>query len=234
MFATHFRKSIPLIRRYSSSCISTTQYGGAAGYPSHRVYFERSGSSISPWHDIPLVANKTTNEYNMVCEVPRWTNAKLEINTTAAFNPIRQDSKKGRLRYVADVFPYKGYIWNYGMLPQTFEDPTHVDADTGCAGDGDPVDVVEIGQGICAEGSVHRVKVLGVVALIDDGETDWKVLAIRADDPLAEKLNSIECVDRCMPGLVGATVDWFTKYKVPDGKPTNKWAFDGLAKNAVS
>ncbi len=32
--------------------------------------------------------------------------------------------------------------------------------------------------------------------MIDDGELDWKVIAIRADDPLAEKLNDVEDVER--------------------------------------
>ena len=32
---------------------------------------------------------------NMVCEVPRWTNAKMEIDVAAPLNPIIQDSKKG-------------------------------------------------------------------------------------------------------------------------------------------
>ncbi|KAJ1962139.1 V-ATPase V0 sector subunit c'' [Dipsacomyces acuminosporus] len=169
----------------------------------------------------------------MVVEIPRWTNAKLEIDTASPFNPIKQDEKKGKLRYVSNIFPYKGYIWNYGAFPQTFEDPAHRDQDTGCLGDGDPVDVIEIGQAVCAEGSVHRVKVLGLVALIDGGETDWKVIAIRSDDPLAGEMADIGDVERLMPGLIGATVDWFTKYKVPDGKPLNPWAFDGKPKDSA-
>jgi inorganic pyrophosphatase len=32
--------------------------------------------------------------------------------------------------------------------------------------------------------------------MIDDGELDWKVIAIRADDPLAAKLNDVEDVER--------------------------------------
>lgn len=42
-------------------------------------------------------------------------------------------------------------------------------------GDNDPVDVVEIGEAECAMGSVTPVKPLGVLAMIDDGELDWKV-----------------------------------------------------------
>ncbi|KAJ2776892.1 inorganic diphosphatase activity protein [Coemansia javaensis] len=190
----------------------------------------RGGAPISPWHDVPLAAGDGT--YHMVCEIPRWTNAKLEIDTAAPLNPIRHDSKNGRPRHVANVFPHKGYMWNYGALPQTFEDPRAVDPATGLVGDGDPIDVLEVGRAVCAEGSVHRVRVLGVLALIDGAETDWKVLAIRADDPLAPAMRDVADLDRHMPGLLRATVDWLTNYKVPDGKPPNRWAFGAAPQNA--
>lgn len=54
----------------------------------------------------------------MVVEIPRWSNAKLEIATGEELNPIKQDVKKGKVRFVRNCFPYKGYIWNYGALPQ--------------------------------------------------------------------------------------------------------------------
>ena len=44
-------------------------------------------------------------------------------------------------------------------------------------GDNDPLDVVEIGTTQLTPGAVVKVKVLGVFAMIDDGETDWKVRA---------------------------------------------------------
>lgn len=34
------------------------------------------------------------------------------------------------------------------------------------------------------------MKVLGVLAMIDEGETDWKVIAINVEDPEAKDLNS--------------------------------------------
>lgn len=34
------------------------------------------------------------------------------------------------------------------------------------------------------------MKVLGVLAMIDEGETDWKVIAINVDDPEAKEYNS--------------------------------------------
>ena len=56
----------------------------------------------------------------MVVEVPRWSNAKLEISLGEKLNPVKQDIKKGKLRFVANCFPHHGYIWNYGALPQTW------------------------------------------------------------------------------------------------------------------
>ena len=69
------------------------------------------------------------------------------------------------------------------------------------------------------------------MALIDEGETDWKVIAIDVNDPLAEKLNDIKDVEQHCPGLLKATVEWFKVYKIPDGKPPNQFAFDGEVKD---
>lgn len=45
----------------------------------HRVFVEMDGVPCSPFHDIPLYANEQQNILNMVVEIPRWTNAKLEV-----------------------------------------------------------------------------------------------------------------------------------------------------------
>ncbi|KAH8346331.1 hypothetical protein KR084_005454 [Drosophila pseudotakahashii] len=206
---------------------------GAKNSTSYSLYFKnKCGNVISPMHDIPLYANEEKTVYNMVVEVPRWTNAKMEISLKTPLNPIKQDIKKGKLRFVANCFPHKGYIWNYGALPQTWENPDHIEPSTGCKGDNDPIDVIEIGYRVAKRGDVLKVKVLGTIALIDEGETDWKVIAIDVNDPLASKVNDIADVDQYFPGLLRATVEWFKIYKIPDGKPENQFAFNGDAKNA--
>ncbi|CAL1599680.1 unnamed protein product [Knipowitschia caucasica] len=205
---------------------------GRANSLDYRLYFKNSeGKYVSPFHDIPVFADEAQNIFNAVIEVPRWTNAKMEIATKDALNPLKQDVKKGNLRYVANVFPHKGYIWNYGAIPQTWEDPNHKDGDTGCCGDNDPIDICDIGDKVCSQGEVIQVKVLGTLALIDEGETDWKVIVINTEDPQASEFNDIEDVRRLKPGFLEATVDWFRRYKVPDGKPENQFAFNGEFKN---
>ena len=47
-----------------------------------------------------------------------FVNLFLQIATKEKLNPIKQDVKKGKLRFVHNCFPYHGYIWNYGALPQ--------------------------------------------------------------------------------------------------------------------
>ncbi|KAG0002205.1 Inorganic pyrophosphatase [Entomortierella chlamydospora] len=209
----------------------STRVIGAPNTLEHRVYIEKDGAPVSAFHDIPLYANEAKNVYNMIVEIPRWSNAKLEISKDEEFNPIKQDVKKGKLRFVRNCFPHKGYIWNYGALPQTWEDPTHIDKDTNARGDNDPLDVCEIGEQVGYTGQIKQVKALGVMALLDEGETDWKVIVIDVKDPLADQLNDIADVERVFPGLIDATRDWFRIYKKPDGKPENEFAFNGAAKD---
>lgn len=56
-------------------------------------------------------------------------------------------------------------------------------------GDNDPIDVIEIGQSVATVGEIKQVKVLGIIGLLDQDETDWKVVVVDARDPLFDKLN---------------------------------------------
>lgn len=206
---------------------------GSANSLEYRLFLENSaGQVISPFHDIPLYPNPADKSIvNFFIEIPRWTNAKMEISKEELMNPIKQDVKKGALRYVKNVFPYTGYPWNYGALPQTWEDLHQEDHATGLKGDNDPIDAIEVGGAVACSGSVKKVKILGCLALLDEGETDWKIFVVDLADPLAEKLNDITDLDIHCPGLIEATRQWFKCYKIPDGKPANAFAFDGQVRD---
>ncbi len=87
-----------------------------------RVFNYIKGTLVSAWHDVPLYTGSST--VNFLCEIPKETSAKMELATDEVRTPIKQDTKKGKLRQ----YPYN-INWNYGMLPQTWEDPGHVDAE---------------------------------------------------------------------------------------------------------
>jgi len=194
---------------------TSTEVDGEVDTESFRLKYSGDDGPISPWHDIPL---KDGDNYNMVVEIPKMTKAKMEVATKEENNPIAQDIKKGKLRdYHGPIF------WNYGCLPQTWEDPNEKHPELGYFGDDDPIDVVEIGSKALEMGLVTPVKTLGVLAMIDDGELDWKVLAVQVDDPLAKEYNDIDDV----PDSIKAGIrEWFRWYKTPDDKPINEFGFD--------
>jgi len=202
----------------------STKVVGEVGSPEYRLKFQdASGKDISPWHDVPLETGEP-GVFNCIIEIPKMTKPKMEVATKEGSNPIAQDIKKGKLRdYHGPIF------WNYGMFPQTWEDPNVVHPETKCAGDNDPLDVVEIGSAALAQGSVEPVKVLGVLAMIDDGELDWKVIAISKNDKLAAELNDIGDVETKCPGVISGIREWFRWYKTPDNKPINAFGFDEKA-----
>lgn len=209
------RRSLAHLSAVSAASIST-EVKGEAKTESFRQFFKEDSKNISPWHDIPL--KDDNGNYNMVVEIPKMTKAKMEVATKEEFNPIAQDIKKGVLRdYHGPIF------WNYGCLPQTWEDPNEEHPVLKCFGDDDPIDVVEIGSKALQMGTVTPVKPLGVLAMIDDGELDWKVLAVAVDDPLADEYKDIDDVPEAV--LAGIR-EWFRWYKTPDDKPLNSFGFD--------
>ena len=251
------------IRRYEALILER----GSVGSKDYRVHVLQKDTSqrareLSLWHDVPLVAPSAPSAapasprngpplFNFVCEIPKCTRKKFEVATDETKCPIKQDEKKGVLR----EFKKGDIFFNYGCFPRTWEDPRHVSKDTGYPGDNDPLDVCEIGIRQIGTGQVRAVKVLGVLAMIDDDETDWKVGAVASnrcvvhsvmtlssgrpraasavshgsrlgDDRWAPELNDVDDVERLLPGTISLIREWFRTYKIPDGKPPNKFALE--------
>lgn len=98
-------------------------------------FFSKDGQVVSPWHEVPLIADKHQNLFHMVVEIPRGTRAKMEVGVLSMLygsmltiskiskeeqhNPIQQDSSSdGKPRGLFDIPPFSGYPCNYGALPQ--------------------------------------------------------------------------------------------------------------------
>ena len=78
---------------------------------------------------------------------------------------------------------------------------------------------------------MKQVRPLGAIAIIDQGQTDWKVIAIDVRDPLANKLSDIHDVNTYLPGFLDSLKEWYRTYKVPEGKEENTIALEGRLKN---
>ena len=207
---------------------------GTVNFRMYYVHNRAVGDEVgmSPWHDIPLFIQEQKQQQegeegemyvHYINEIPKDTTEKMEIATTEAFNPIKQDTnKQDRLRYLYQPMPF-----NYGALPQTWEDPQHRTEGVDFPGDNDPLDVVEISPEALTMGAVVPARVLGAYALIDEGEADWKVITIQGHHPLASVIRTIDDVEEFLPGTLESIKKWFQTYKVADGKPENTFALEG-------
>jgi len=207
----------------------TLEHVGAEGTTSYRVYLRVARGDrlerISPWHDLPLFPRGNAETLLFVNEIPKGTRAKMEIAKDEPQNPIKQDTKKGALRF----YEYGPSLINYGALPQTWEDPAVVHTESGCSGDNDPLDVIEIGSQAMPTGAVYEVKPLGMLGLIDSGELDWKLIAIRTEDPKAALIQGLSDMEEHFPNLLHQVREWFRLYKTAEGKGENTYAYNGKA-----
>ena len=104
------------------------------------------GTIISPWHDVSLKPEGAdTDEFSAVYEIARNSTAKMEVATDEENNPIKQDTKKDKKTGEKYLRHYMlNPCFNYGCMPQTWENSAHKDRETQAYGDNDPLDVVEI------------------------------------------------------------------------------------------
>ncbi|KAG5487763.1 hypothetical protein LSCM1_08129 [Leishmania martiniquensis] len=210
---------------------STTE-SGPATHTTWRMYFkdDSTGAIVSPWHDVPLHPGATADPLLLTCvtEIPKGTRAKLEMCKEEPDNPIKHDTHKGKEGPALRYFSYGDIPFNYGFLPRTWENPLHIDPHTKCIGDGDPVDAVHLGASHRV-GAYGPVRVLGVLGLIDEGETDWKIIVESVSATGGEGYGSLSQVPLELRAVI---IDWFESYKVPDGKRRNEFAFDKEIKGA--
>lgn len=83
-----------------------------------------------------------------------WRVSYIVYGLCPTGNPIKQDTTDdGQGRY----YRYGSPPFNYGLLPQTWEDPALVT--DGYGGDNDPLDIMEVGSGPLPIGSVVKVRV---------------------------------------------------------------------------
>ena len=113
-------------------------------------------------------------------EVPKGSIEKVEIT--------------GASRQLA-----KPMVANYGFIPDTLVAKDK--AWSGIPGDGDPLDCLVLGEPLTFNSTLN-IRVLGVLNMVDNGETDWKILGAPLSNSDAEEEVIWEELER-----------WFSEYK---------------------
>lgn len=124
-------------------------------------FFVTCGSS-KDYYAVPAQVSERT--FNAVIEIPAGTNTKYEYDPTLKKFIIDQENGEDR---IIDFLPYPA---NYGFIPSTLSK-----SDTG--GDGDALDVLIISSSEIT-GTVVEIVPVAILKLVDDGEKDYKIIAV--------------------------------------------------------
>lgn len=120
------------------------------------------------WHDVPLGA-RIEDHFAAVIEIPKGSKVKYEL-----------DKDTGLLRVDRILHSAVHYPAHYGLLPQTY-----------CL-DGDPLDVLVLGQEPVTPLCILRARAIGVMTMTDDKGRDDKIIAILDYKVLENKVVNVE------------------------------------------
>ncbi len=138
---------------------------------------------------------------NAVIEIPAGTNQKWEVDKITGqieWEAVTPDSSR-----VVDYLPYPA---NYGYVPRTL-------LPEALGGDGDPVDIFVLAPSI-ARGTIVKVRLIGIIHMLNDNETDSKLLAVSFDHP-GFAVDSYESLQQKYPGVTDILKTWLLNYKGP-------------------
>jgi len=153
--------------------------------------------------------NKSGN-LQAVIEIPAGTNKKIEFDTQSKTFQIDQRDGKDR------VIQYLSYPANYGFVPGTFSDPQK-------GGDGDALDILIICEAIPTS-KVIEVIPLGMFKLLDEGELDYKIIAIPKDQALQTvKATSFAELNKKYSNLPELIAIWFMNYDTGNNQESLGW-----------
>ena len=155
-----------------------------------------------PWHDVPLPENMAA-WFPVYIEIPIGSKVKYEL-----------DKPSGLLRVDRVLYSAVHYPANYGFVPRTY------------CGDGDPLDVLVLGQQEVVPAVLVRARAVGVMGMRDDKGQDDKIIAVHIDDPEYAGFQSIE---QLPPHRMREIQRFFLDYKTLEHKEVVMESIQGPA-----
>ncbi|MGN1063300.1 MAG: inorganic diphosphatase [Alphaproteobacteria bacterium] len=145
---------------------------------------------MHPWHQVELYP-QTPDLVPAIIEIPKGSQIKYELDKASGL------LKADRILYSAVHYPA-----NYGFIPRSYCD------------DNDPLDILVLGQTFCPM-CIVRAKPIGVMKMVDGGESDDKIIAVHYDDPEYTDYNHI---DELAPHTLKMLRRFFEDYKILEQK----------------
>ena len=115
---------------------------------------------MHPWHDSYIDDAQIATAFPVVIEIPKGSTNKYEL-----------DKETGLLRLDRVLYSAVHYPADYGFIPRTYCD------------DGDPLDVLVLGQEPVYPLTIVEARAVGVVRMRDEKGGDDKIVAVSVHDP---------------------------------------------------
>lgn len=142
------------------------------------------------------------NDFIAVIEIPKGSKKKYELDKETGIMIL------DRILYTSTQYPA-----NYGFIPKTLSE------------DGDPLDVLVLSSETIDPFTLVRCYPLGVVAMIDDGDYDEKIIAIPYKDPLYSTYQDINSLPK---HALDEMVHFLKVYKSLEDKVTEVKEIEGV------
>jgi len=166
------------------------------------------------YYGIPL--SSVNEKLNAVIEIPAGTNKKFEYNKQTKTFEIDEENGIDR------VIKFLPYLGNYGFIPSTYSDPKK-------GGDGDALDVLVLSENVSI-GTVIEIEPIGMLKLIDNGEIDYKIIAVPSDiKKQIIKIKNFNELTQDYPEVKTIIELWFLNYNKKDKAVIDGWADEELA-----
>lgn len=159
--------------------------------------------------DVPIGA-RAPEVFNVVVEIPKGSANKYEYDPE--LNVFRLD------RTLYSPMHYPG---DYGFVPST------------TAADGDPLDALVLVESPTFPGCVIEARAVGMLAMVDQGIEDLKLLCVPTKDPRQETVRNYSDVH---PHRLREIEHFFGIYKELEGKETETkgWLSAGEAAEVIN
>ncbi len=154
------------------------------------------------WHDLD-VGPDTPEIIYAIIEIPKGSRNKYEYG-----------KKLGVIKLDRVLFSSLHYPGDYGLIPRTLYD------------DGDPLDVLVMVNEATFSGCVIEARPIGLFKMLDRDESDDKVLAVPARDPLFQDYSDIDDIPK---HYLREVSHFFEVYKDLEGHRTKPMGWEGAA-----
>ncbi|WP_321422123.1 inorganic diphosphatase [uncultured Methanobacterium sp.] len=155
------------------------------------------------WKDIPTGPSVPQVVYAVI-EIPKGSRNKYE------YDKDKEAFALDRVLYSPIHYPAE-----YGIIPKTLWD------------DGDPMDILVVMEQPTFPGCVIETRIIGVMKMIDGGESDDKILGVPVNDP---KFKDVQDISDMPKPFLDEISHFFTEYKRLEKKTTEVLGWENAEK----